>query len=74
MNINFESKTLDNDSCVDLLIPDDMFPIHSLQPKGFVDIGILLSIGHNLSHKVKFIWDDETGVNQSQEQDVIFQS
>lgn len=74
MNINFESKTLDNDSCVDLLIPDEMFPIHSLQPKGFVDVGILLSIGHNLSHKVKFIWYDETGVNQSQEQDVIFQS
>lgn len=72
-NIKFESKTLDNDNGIHLLIPDDMFPIPSLQPQGYVDICIMLLVGHNLSHKIKFIWDDETGVNRSQEQDVLFQ-
>lgn len=72
-NIKFESKTLDNDNGIHLLIPDDMFPIPSIQPQGYVDICIMLLVGHNLSHKIKFIWDDETGVNRSQEQDVLFQ-
>lgn len=73
LNVNFESETLKNDESINLYVSDDLFPISSLQPQGSVELIVALCYGHKSSHKFKFIWDDESGVNRSQEQDVIFQ-
>lgn len=72
-NINFESVTLNNDPNIQLLFDHQMFPIPSLNPQSSVEIAVLLCIGYQPCHHFKFIWDDESGTNRSEEQDIIFQ-
>lgn len=72
-NINFEAITLNNDPNIHLIFDPHMFPIPSLNPHGAVEIVVVLSCGHQLSHRFKFTWDDESRTNRSEEQDVIFQ-
>ena len=73
LNINFESESLKMDNSINLLIADNMLPIPSLLPQGSVEFAVILCIGHKLSHRFKFTWDDESGTDRLQEQDVIFQ-
>ncbi|RHU30982.1 hypothetical protein DXD68_04095 [Parabacteroides sp. TM07-1AC] len=72
-NINFESESLEMDNSINLLIADNTLPIPSLLPQGSVEFAVILCTGHKLSHRFKFTWEDESGIDRSQEQDVIFQ-
>lgn len=73
LNINYESETLKKDNSIKLLISDNTLPIPSLLPQGSVEFAVMLCAGHKLSHRFKFTWEDESGIDRSQEQDVIFQ-
>lgn len=71
-NIDFKSETLDDDSSIELIGDPKMFPVPSLLPQSCVELTVLLCYGHKPIHKILFTWDDESGNNRSQEQDVIF--
>lgn len=72
-NVDFNSETLDADSAISLIGDPNMFPIPSLIPYGFVELSVVLCYGHKPSHNIMFTWDDDSGMERKQTQDVIFQ-
>lgn len=71
-NIDFESESLDNDDRINLIGDPNMFPLPSLLPQGSIELEVMLCIGHQSIHRMKFTWNDESGTERSQEQDVVF--
>ena len=72
-NINFKSETLSNDQGIIITDGLEMFPLPSLLPQGSVELSIILFTSHQPMHKIRFTWEDESGKERFQEQDVIFQ-
>jgi len=67
-NIRIVSPDLIGDNGINLNIKKDFFPYQMLHPQTSFEIDIMLFSRYKKSPKVKFIWDDDSGLNQEREQ------
>lgn len=72
LNIRLVSPDIDNDDMVDLRVPNGFLPYPSLVPQQSFEIGVVLSCNHKDFHRIRLIWDDESGKDRFQEQDISF--
>lgn len=71
-NIDFESKSLNSSSKIIGFGNPNMFPLTSLLPQQSIQLRGMLSDGYQSTHRMKFTWSDESDIERSQEQDVVF--
>jgi len=67
-NIRIDSPDLFENKGINLSIDKDFLPYQILHPQTSFEIDMMLFYGYKKSPKVKFIWDDEFGLNQEREQ------
>lgn len=71
-NVFFESETIEKDDKTRIYVDNSIFPLPCLLPQKEIGLNVTLCMGHRKIHRIKFTWDDESGIGRSQEQDVIF--